>query len=1000
MFKLDKKINLKEENVDLLNTSIYAETILEAIEKVPSKENFTIGLFGEWGSGKSSIVETVEAELMKSDEKQYKVINYDAWKYSNDSFRRTFLLEVQKELSVKKLELFDSFYTDKQDEVEAKTVYDNKTIYISLFFFGVAFLSLLLSDINIESKLTLSVLISVLGWLINLFNNNKFFLKQTVVKPKFFSPEQFEECFSEMICETVLENKKCKILNWIDMFFGKKVDKLIIVIDNIDRCHSEQAYSLLTDVKNFLGKHNNVIFLIPVDEAAIKRHLENYSVDNAEEFLRKIFNVSLKLPIFKELDLFDYAVKINESNSFDFDINTLDLISKEYASNPRRIIQIMNNLELEKVKFLKDKELEDIWIKYENVICKILIIKEEWPVFYKKLSKDYSLIRADLSEEKIRELLEIDELNTKVHKLFNFLNRTKNYTTRTSDSILEAIIYNKKGVEGISSEIITSIENKNFEEIIGHYEKANKLKLIDYIVRKLEVAIKLKKHKGEALNLFEIILTIDGFDMITRGLNIRIQDAINGSVGQFLFYINEVKALILYNNNLMEQDINYLREAIKSNLSGGSFLVNNRPDYSQEMVDVNKSILLSILKYNIDKSFAKEIKKSASELYFSEETDLNLAELNINDITFDTIIDKTFIDNLLQKASSIYENPYWNEYKYILDKAQYKSIISGQGITKINSTYLNFDAIGNEGFKGILFEIQKVVTNLKNKDLNKELKEVLAQLYSKVKARMNHPSYNMYNWIIATENKEEILDKYIELLFKIYHVFGGEIKITEELEKCFIDDYARENIYDKFNSYYNKTKFHFKSMSEMILRNADFNNDKFIAVFNTGLDRNTFEAADVNLIKSKLKDAMILVREGNDKVVSVFEKMLVEEKFINIIKEVIAEQDLEEIKKVPIKIKKIFFEEVLDNLKDYLEDIEMVSNIFEEYALARKKIINLIIRMLQDKDEIDTAIELAKKIDKKLLGKVDYKRLKRELDEKIGNEEFDEELREKMTNVF
>ena len=86
-FLEDKEIDLEQH--DLLNTKQYANSLIETIKHAPRR--YTIGLFGEWGSGKSSIIKTAQMKLESEKENKVKFITYDAWKYANDSFRRTFL---------------------------------------------------------------------------------------------------------------------------------------------------------------------------------------------------------------------------------------------------------------------------------------------------------------------------------------------------------------------------------------------------------------------------------------------------------------------------------------------------------------------------------------------------------------------------------------------------------------------------------------------------------------------------------------------------------------------------------------------------------------------------------------------------------------------------------------------------------------------------------------------------------------------------------------------
>jgi hypothetical protein len=55
----------------------------------------TLGVFGPWGVGKSSIVKGVEDHL---DAKTCSFVYFDAWKYEGDSLRRQFLVDVTGQL--------------------------------------------------------------------------------------------------------------------------------------------------------------------------------------------------------------------------------------------------------------------------------------------------------------------------------------------------------------------------------------------------------------------------------------------------------------------------------------------------------------------------------------------------------------------------------------------------------------------------------------------------------------------------------------------------------------------------------------------------------------------------------------------------------------------------------------------------------------------------------------------------------------------------------------
>lgn len=81
---------------DVFNHEAYAKAILDVIEK--NDPPFTIGLFGPWGIGKSTIVNILFRLARRSAKKALRPIYFNAWKYSGDTFRRQFLIEIAKQV--------------------------------------------------------------------------------------------------------------------------------------------------------------------------------------------------------------------------------------------------------------------------------------------------------------------------------------------------------------------------------------------------------------------------------------------------------------------------------------------------------------------------------------------------------------------------------------------------------------------------------------------------------------------------------------------------------------------------------------------------------------------------------------------------------------------------------------------------------------------------------------------------------------------------------------
>ncbi|BCD60389.1 MULTISPECIES: P-loop NTPase fold protein [unclassified Nitratiruptor] len=83
-----------------------AKTIKEILNLTKDKNKKTIGLFGSWGSGKSTII-----EILKNDIGENKVFIFDSWFHKGDFLKRAFLLELARKLKVEKKE-----YKEKNED--------------------------------------------------------------------------------------------------------------------------------------------------------------------------------------------------------------------------------------------------------------------------------------------------------------------------------------------------------------------------------------------------------------------------------------------------------------------------------------------------------------------------------------------------------------------------------------------------------------------------------------------------------------------------------------------------------------------------------------------------------------------------------------------------------------------------------------------------------------------------------------------------------------------
>lgn len=372
----------------------YHKNIAPALRTIVENDTcvHTIGLFGRWGTGKSTIIKLLKEEGIKDS----KIVEFDCWKYENDSLRRQLLLQIAKDLGmnekeIDKLEknLYFSVSETLEDKMTISWVHLKKVGLISLaFLLPIGFINWqLFPDIVNQWKLwvgtTLSLILSI-GLLAEKILGDD--LKKIIMispitssKAQLNSPEQFENSFIDVLKRADTKDKK-----------------IVIVIDNLDRVDSKVATEVLATLKTFLeikeekldGKQ--VIFLVPCDFEAIKKAAP--SAELADEFLRKIFNVVLWTPEFIDTDMHsfikDQIKQTGEVSKLLDDEDVILVIESAFANSPREIKQFINNLITSLVVAFKSevKEIVETNVAY---MAKILVLMHKYPVAFQNLKRSW-----------------------------------------------------------------------------------------------------------------------------------------------------------------------------------------------------------------------------------------------------------------------------------------------------------------------------------------------------------------------------------------------------------------------------------------------------------------------------------------------------------------------------------------------------------------------------------------------------------------------------------
>jgi len=137
-----------------------------------------------------------------------------------------------------------------------------------------------------------------------------------------------------------------KILGKKEVEEGKKI---IVFIDDLDRCEPENILNLLSALKLFFTYGNNTIFFCGIDKDAVQQAvMTKYSgVMKAEEYLEKVFDVSFSMPLNFDVELMlkkYFPGQINDS------ITYASFLSKFFTqiefTTPRHIKKVLNKYEI------------------------------------------------------------------------------------------------------------------------------------------------------------------------------------------------------------------------------------------------------------------------------------------------------------------------------------------------------------------------------------------------------------------------------------------------------------------------------------------------------------------------------------------------------------------------------------------------------------------------------------------------------------------------------
>lgn len=256
MFDADRPIVKAEQ--DRLNRAVFAKYLARCMLDHKDPDSLVVGLYGSWGSGKTSIINLVMEELnfaltnLEDPEKPI-ILNFSPWSYSGQG------------------QLVYSFFRRLSSALRSVEYLENnqKIIYL-------------------------------LEWYVS------FFTRQPVPKPLRKKKTFWEKITSKEDAHEKFAWESGRDLTLIKAELNEilraQKHKIIIIIDNISRLYNDEVKQIFQIIKS-MGDLANTIYLLALDKNQVIHAIDEEYGFGGNEFLEKIVQLPFEVPPILQQDL-------------------------------------------------------------------------------------------------------------------------------------------------------------------------------------------------------------------------------------------------------------------------------------------------------------------------------------------------------------------------------------------------------------------------------------------------------------------------------------------------------------------------------------------------------------------------------------------------------------------------------------------------------------------------------------------------------------------------
>jgi hypothetical protein len=318
-------IRKKSEIKSVLGVKTIANTLSSVIVKGFDDTGMMIGIFGKWGRGKTHFLEKLWESLNKQ-KKDYTRVVFSAWKYQDtkaswaylyENIFSVYLADIENEITwIKKIRNYwdNKIWhkiLDKVDNVyiEKKKIFNiniQKHSWTSIIVYSILLLFAIIWGFFIDKGEIARYIIGTFG-IVLVIKFVIFYFSQKSSAIDLYNKYFFKNNFGDYLgLQSEIENELIILLKaWIPNATDDK--KIVLFVDDIDRCNIEQVIDIVDGLRVILDNpeiHSRLIIITAIDESILRQALEHKYKDIKKvpkidsmyrEYLEKIFIIGLKL---------------------------------------------------------------------------------------------------------------------------------------------------------------------------------------------------------------------------------------------------------------------------------------------------------------------------------------------------------------------------------------------------------------------------------------------------------------------------------------------------------------------------------------------------------------------------------------------------------------------------------------------------------------------------------------------------------------------------------